>query len=310
MSAQKDLESPIVNVFAICTLMRPVELKLALNSIDEQTTKPSMVVVIDGSKGSKILDVVQDFSAQSSIETVHLFSEQGLALQRNNGLDFIMSRFPTETVITHFIDDDVRIDQGYMEEIVSTFQSNPNAVCVGGRDMGRPRKRHALIGRLIGTDSKREGRVLSSGINVSISNLMEVSEVDWVSGMSQSFSLNRLGSTRFDSSINFHGEEVDMHVRCQEIGTIMWTPNAKLKHVPSGIGRPEWRVATRDMDSARLNLCIAHPNRFRISAFWFSTIAHMILKGAQGIVFNDSHARQTALGHGDFIAQRGFFSES
>lgn len=300
--AVAEVDAVFPSAVVICTIARPLELTAALRAVAEQEPRPDFAVVVDASATEAVEAVVRSISSESQLPIVHLRCPSGLALQRNVGLDYAIERLPERSIV-HFIDDDVVPLPGYFREIQATFASHPDAVCVGGRDMERRATQIPLIARLIGTNSKREGAILRTAWNIHCNAEELILRVDWVSGLSQSFRTDVLGSTRFDPEIRFYGEEVDMHVRCSHLGAIYRTPFAQVRHLASDIGRDDEDEVTLWTDGSKWMLCRKYPDRFSKFLFLFATVMHMSLKGISGLIHGKEADLRTARGHARFLGR-------
>lgn len=286
----------------ICTIARPIEVLAAVSSALEQTPSPDLVIVVDGSGGTEIATALQIFDQHVTTGELKLVpSRSGLPLQRNLGIETAIQTLGETDLYVHFVDDDVILKPDYLYQISQAFKSDPLAVVVGGRDLERLKPKHSLVSRILLTDSRREGKILRSGFNVVCESPTEITAVDWVSGLSQSFRIETLGSVRFDESIRFYGEEVDMHIRCSEIGNILWTPHALLRHGASAVGREHVRESTAETDAFKWGLCARYPRRFSKVLFLYSTIGHMLAKALQGWIHSDGDAVNIARGHLSFL---------
>ncbi len=286
----------------ICTLNRPRELAEALTSVVGLRDCPPLVVVVDASATPESAEAVREIAISSPVEVVHLPASPGLPHQRNIGIEYVLTRLPSRSLI-HFLDDDVKALPGYFEEIANVFSAEPDAVCVGGRDIAREIKRIPLATRLIGTNSYREGSILRTAWNIHSFSTDAVLRVEWLSGLSQTFRMDALGTTRFDEEIRFYGEDVDMHVRCSKLGSIYWTPYAEVRHFESTVNRADEDEVMMWTDGAKWMLCRNHPERFSKTLFLLSTVMHMALKAISGVLHRDQADLRTARGHARFLGR-------
>lgn len=286
----------------ICTLNRPQELLVALEALLYVEDRPQLIVVVDASTTSATEKIVRRFAYISDAKFIHLPSAPGLPRQRNLGIAYVLGQVPKPALI-HFLDDDVAPMPGYFNEIAAVFISKPDAICVGGRDIAREVKPIPLSTRLIGTNSKREGRILRTAWNIHCSSTDSVLPVDWLSGLSQTFRTDALGEMRFDEGIRFYGEDVDMHVRCSRIGALYWTPFAEVRHFESKVNRAQEDEVMMWTDASKWMLCCNYPDRFSKSLFLMATGMHMILKVISGLLHRDSIDLRTARGHARFFGR-------
>lgn len=120
--------SPLKACLIICTYQRPQAVLKLLASVNEQTTYPHQILIIDGSLDT----ATQDALASGSWKNLqyHLVSktDRGLTRQRNFGIQLV----DPSCDIVCFLDDDVILEPNYFEAILDTFSEKPEAVGVGG----------------------------------------------------------------------------------------------------------------------------------------------------------------------------------
>jgi len=293
---------PQVSGLVICTLARPQAVRHAVRSALVQSSPPKIIVIVDGS-GDPAISVALATIAKSSnsiTSIVVLASKSGLPRQRNAGMDHVLRKAPNCDYI-HFIDDDVTLNPGYIAAIEEVFRDYSDAIVVGGRDLNRSAKVHPILGRISMFDSRREGCILKSAFNIMCESPNVVTKVEWLSGLSQSYRVSKVTNLRFDESIRFYGEEVDMHIRCGFVGALYWTPHATLRHESSSIGRESMEKATFETDQFKWNLCKRYPLKFNRFAFLYATCMHAFAKYSQGALRRDSTSMAVASGHVQFL---------
>ena len=115
----------------ICTylLERLNDLFQALRSIDKQTYRNvEIIIVVDGNR--KLYERIESRLPSLGIDNISVvFSEEnrGLAHSRNLGIKH------SNGDVVAFLDDDAFPDQYWLENIVNSYRSFPNAVGVGGK---------------------------------------------------------------------------------------------------------------------------------------------------------------------------------
>jgi len=219
----------------ICTKNRPKSLRDALNSCLGQEGKPDHIIVVDSSTNNESQKVVEDFNKSFGLKIHFVKSTPGLTHQRNIGIKNLQGL----TEVVHFIDDDSILLPGYFRAVLSTFERHPDALGVGGAILNLPEHKVSKINLICGLDSRKEGKVLKSGINILNFTGNLDREVDWVSGCSMSFLSAVFESISFDERRegNSIGEDVDFCLRLNQIGKLYWTPFATLLHIQSPINR-------------------------------------------------------------------------
>ena len=112
----------------ICTYKRPEPLLALLQSVQQQTVYPNEILIIDGSPANETALML----AENKFVNLSYFlvsdTDRGLTRQRNFG---IQKASPTTEIIC-FLDDDTVLENEYFEKLLSTYNSFPEAIGVGG----------------------------------------------------------------------------------------------------------------------------------------------------------------------------------
>ncbi|TDD98417.1 glycosyltransferase family 2 protein [Flavobacterium cellulosilyticum] len=112
----------------ICTYMRPQPLLQLLQSIQEQTTYPDEILIIDGSTNNKTERILKE----NLFRNLHYFmvpaEHRGLTRQRNYGIE----RVGNEMEVVCFLDDDTILEHDYFEQLLNAYKIYPDALGVGG----------------------------------------------------------------------------------------------------------------------------------------------------------------------------------
>lgn len=273
----------------ICTKDRPDALNNAIKSIESQTRLPSRILIVDSSNDLRSFELVKFFQENSRLNLLYIQSKPGLTFQRNLGIQNLLE----VTQVIHFLDDDVELIPDYLEEILSCFQRNSQAIGVGGNILNTQMHTPRLHNRIVGMTSVQQGRVLRSGTNVGNYDGSSDRNVDWLAGCSMSFRRDVFSSTKFDErrTGNGIGEDVDFCLRAKETGDIVWTPHAKLFHLQSPINRLD-RIRTRNA-AFKHKLLLASDGLGRVrrfNVFWseffqtFFSIIKCLLRGKFGVI--------------------------
>lgn len=112
----------------ICTYMRPEPLLNLLKSVEKQTIYPNEILIVDGSTNVETQSVLSNNKFNGLKYFLVAEKDRGLTKQRNLGI----SNVNPEAEIVCFLDDDTILEQDYFEHLLSTYQSFPEALGVGG----------------------------------------------------------------------------------------------------------------------------------------------------------------------------------
>ena len=164
------------------------------------------------------------------------------AVQRNLGLDQI-----TDSKYVFFLDDDIAPESTYFDDCIKILEIS-GVVGVSGVALNPSSKvlrtyPSGLIGlyhRLFLLDSKKDGVLLTSGVNVPVRDYSDnIFDVDWLIGCSGWLS-KEICDTRFEP--DFLGqslsEDVIFSVRMRKKGRLVTVPSIVLSHDESEIARP------------------------------------------------------------------------
>jgi len=112
----------------ICTYMRPKAIVTLLESVKIQTVYPNEIIIVDGSTDDKTEVVLQ----QKDFKNAHYFkvteADRGLTKQRNFGINKVSDN----TEVVCFLDDDIVLTPTYFQNLMETYQQQPDAGGVGG----------------------------------------------------------------------------------------------------------------------------------------------------------------------------------
>ena len=121
------------------TFNRPVEIIDLLGNLTSQSLLPVEVVIVDGSPGNEseaaIKQAIEENEYPFTVRYVR--NEAGTAIQRNRGIEMAQGEFVA------LIDDDVRLEEGFLAEVVSVFENDKDQG-VGGI-VGYRTNRHFML---------------------------------------------------------------------------------------------------------------------------------------------------------------------
>ncbi len=112
----------------VCTYKRALPLQTLLESVSEQVAYPDQILIIDGSPDNETADML----SRNAYRNLTYFKvppeHRGLTRQRNFGIE----RVDSDSEIVCFLDDDTVLTKRYFEELISTYDTFPDALGVGG----------------------------------------------------------------------------------------------------------------------------------------------------------------------------------
>jgi len=206
-----------------------------LNSLD---CSPTQIIIIDSSDEPTLAETTKN---SEDILYTHV-SVKSAAVQRNIG----MRQIKKETKYVCFLDDDVITPTDYLSTLISILEEK-KAIGISGLAINSnlplrelPKGLAGLVHRIFLLDSKREGVLLRSGINIPIRKPNQGSKyVDWLIGCSI-WNLNRIEGLTFENNLTGQslGEDVIFSFRASKLGSLIVNSDVVLNHLESPVSRP------------------------------------------------------------------------
>ena len=227
MESPKRLDKNTSEVI-ICTRNRPIEFAKLINSIKSQSDKSiSRLIIIDSSLDTKTEIATNDLSKDASfvVDYIRVSQNMQLTTKRNIGLE----KASHDADFIHFFDDDVILDENYLESINKAFE-DLTIVGVTGKDTNRSPQKNSAIKFKLGMGSPTEGVILRNGLNTLVTSATEPRFVEWLSGCAMSYRAKVIKNLRFDTRRTFDGEDTDFSYRTSFFGKLLWTPKAQYTH--------------------------------------------------------------------------------
>lgn len=269
--------SPLISVI-IPTKNRPELLNSLITKILEFGLKSLEIIVVDSSDEPKqSLNLMHKPNVKYILTTI-----KSAAIQRNIGIENAKN-----SKFIFFLDDDVFPDESYFEKCL-THLKREEVIGVSGLAVSEENLRPRVIpSGLIGLfqsifllDSKQDGVVLKSGINIPVRNLKGKHQaVDWLIGCS-AWKVKFIGKTRFEQDFvgQSLGEDVIFSIRMGRKGQLITDPKIYLKHFESDIERPRKQEFWRMWVANRKRLIeVAEFGIVGNLAFWWSNIGQIII---------------------------------
>lgn len=290
----------------ICTKDRPDDLRRALGSVKIQTRLPDQVVIVDGSTTGATEEMVPQIRNLFVCDLVYRRTQPGLTRQRNVAI----SEINPEMEFAMFIDDDVELQQDYVEEVVIAFRRFPEALGVGAAILNQPKVTRKLD-LLLGLDAKEGGRVLSNGVNTMRVLGEKEGPVEWLSGCSMSFRTSVFADCRFDERRpgNSLGEDVDFSMRVRSYGDLIWTDKTGLMHYVSQINRDNARRLGTQLIHHRLLLAHDRIGTVNTGSVLLGTTNLFLRTFFTAVLFRSTRRMQYAIGIGSGLIA-GLFRRS
>jgi glycosyltransferase involved in cell wall biosynthesis len=172
---------------------RPIQVGKLLRSILGQSMMPGLIVLVDFGGASK--KVCKSFLGQLKI--IYINSPvPGQIYQRNLGLQFLNDSFK----LIGFIDDDLVFEPKAIAEMINFWNNAPKTTGgVGFNVINSPPFKFSPLLYFFGMSSRFPGKVLKTGYNVSIQNISDNIQSEWLGGGFTVWSIQILKHYKQDS---------------------------------------------------------------------------------------------------------------
>jgi cellulose synthase/poly-beta-1,6-N-acetylglucosamine synthase-like glycosyltransferase len=186
----------------------------------------------------------------------------------------------TREPIVHYVDDDTVLEPDYIRGILGAFAAydERDVGGVGGYVTDQPEHRFRPVDEWLGLDSRHEGVVLRSGRNVRVYTQPPGNiEVDWLPGCAMSYRRAALEAVPPDERVgrNRNGEDVELSYRVRQQWRLVITPQARLAHITSDVGRPSVEKLTTVELVSRWERVRAGTGILDERAFWRSAFGQL-----------------------------------
>lgn len=276
------MEVILYNTFVLTVIIptrnRPELLRNLLKNISRQLKENDKIIIVDSSDSKLRID-----DCIFGVPIIYIFTTvKSAAVQRNIGIEHL-----TNEKYLFFLDDDVCPSANYFKSLVEILERDDvvgvSGVALSSKRRERRKKPFGLSGilhRIFFLDSRIDGKVLASGVNIPVRDRYEnLVEVEWLIGCS-AWKVDQLGSTRFE--YDFHGqslaEDVIFSVRMNRKGKLVVNPRVELWHLESEIERPEpkehWKMWVKNR---RRLLTVLNGGPRNQIAYWWANLGQLLI---------------------------------
>ncbi len=282
--------------------MRAKPLLNLLNSVKNQTYYPSEILVIDGSTNDETKNVIENNSFKNLIYYQVSAEHRGLTKQRNFGI----SKVSNDIDVVAFLDDDTILEKNYFENIVKTFNENPNSIGVGGvainenkwkvnsNNIKQSSKYYTIenyyiketsrnyLRNILGLSSKELPGIMpefSNGRTCSYPLNGKSYPVDLIVGMAMNFRKSVFDSIKFSTYFEGYGlyEDADFSLRALQLGQNYIATSAQLSHFHDSSGRPnKYNYGKMVLRNGWYVWRIKYPNPSTVARIKWNAIAFLL----------------------------------
>jgi len=214
----------------IPTKERLFELGRLLTSLDVQSYKPEQVIIVDASAvaNGQLTEEYKD------LDITYIHKDTGITEARNVGI----ASLKKDINLVCFLDDDVVIESNAVEEMMSFWETADESVGGCSFFIANEIRQVPFIRRAIRAffcaGSKRYGKILRSGVNISPYNpAMKSVRTDWLSGGVTIWKREVFDNYLFDEWFSGYGmyEDVDFSYRVSKHHKLFVNADAKVRHL-------------------------------------------------------------------------------
>jgi glycosyltransferase involved in cell wall biosynthesis len=235
---------------------------------------PEILIVVDSSDGNDTEIIARNFKHRNLIDLVFLKTEPGLPHQRNVGISYILDAKLTDLKCVTFLDDDCRIRSDYFQ-IIREFSSTNEFVGITGSSeehFRRPR----LLARIFQIESKKQGKILKSGIAIPPSSQFS-EKCEWMPGLCMNLNPRLLSTGLFRDEWRMYYEDVEFCIRVSPGNGFVCLKNLSYLHKEEQLERLNPRLTSMYSDGARWQLSREHPRVVKKWAVIWSVLGFMLL---------------------------------
>lgn len=208
-------------VAIFCSINRPEMLHESVLCAVRQTVPCRIIVSVPEDK-----DVAAETRALDFVTVVT--GQRGSSVQRNLALQSIQGS--PEAII--FLDDDVELDQHYVEQILRTYREHPEVAMVNGANLAHGIYPAGTLNREIAKELIEKHRKEKRSVD-------DIIPMATAYGCRMSMRGSLLGKVSFDERLVLYGylEDLDLAFACRKYGSIVENPRALGVHIEVAYGR-------------------------------------------------------------------------
>lgn len=225
----------------ICTCNRPKDIIICLKSLAQQTITPDEIIIVDSSdtpiEQNQTFNTMFNTKIFTQSKLIYKHTAKGLTYQRNIG-----TKLASKDII-YFFDDDVILENDYIEQMNLTFAQHPNyAGGMGSVTNIPPKKNNAhrflrhlfLLQRLYSS-----GKFTLSGQPTHAYGQVQFKTVEVLGGCCMAYRKHVFDKHTFDEQLTRYAymEDCDFSYRVSRDAPLFYNPMARMQHMQSPLDR-------------------------------------------------------------------------
>jgi len=222
--------NPLKISVSICTKNRENDLMKCIDSVLQQTHIPNEIIIVDADSNEKMKLIIKPLCENKSIVFKYIKQTQGrLSVARNISVNNVAN----DTDIILFLDDDVILDKGYIEEILTLYTSDTakRTKGVGGVNLNLTinRIQNIVCKFFMLTYHTNKIKVLLSGSVTFPTKIKKVESADVLFGYNMSYRKEIFNEFNFNEVFDYV-DDIDFSYRVSRKYILNTDPNAKVYH--------------------------------------------------------------------------------
>ncbi len=273
--------------FIVPTRNRPSLVVKLLQNLQGQTVRANQVIIVDGSDQPIEAEIKQFLSPGVSYMRVF---PPSLTKQRNEGLKALEE----DITLAGYLDDDIVLERDAVEAMLRFWEHCPDDV--GGSSFNitnRPLIKVNLFGKLFGKvydklcnellgklfclDNGRQGVVLRSGFNLTVSPVLKDTYTEWLCGGATVWRRQVLEEFKYDerfSALAYY-DDVDFSLLVGHKYKLVVQYAAKVQHLPLPLNLKKYHALARLLVQQRYYVVRKHA-QLSLPLFYWATLGHTL----------------------------------
>ena len=269
------ITSPISASIVICTLNRRDDIQRCVATITQQSRVPEQLIIVDAGDLGTVVNRLRNVCSAASIEFIYCQDQPSTTRQRNRGAENVTAD------IIFFLDDDVELDQKYLERILFLYEADLEKKIGGATGVIDPalplgsRFWRYFVRLFLLAETRRDigARLKPSNFPIHSTGLTETRDCEIMASTAVSFRTDVFKKYLFDVNLSGYvmAEDVDLSYRVSRKYRLLTVPDAVFRHSKS----PVSRNPTREHEKRRLLFTqyffqknLGHSHWHQLARYW------------------------------------------
>lgn len=279
--------------FIVPTIGRYQNLKILFDSVERQTLKPNLIVVVD----SNIQHSKDNLGSYTfPLNYIHT-GPNSLTEARNIGIKNI----PRDFNLIGFFDDDQTLDKDAIEKMISFWKNAPSDI--GGvafnKITNRKTRRLWFLKRIFFMGDRTPGNILHSGYQTLLENIKNDAYTKWSTGGASVYRREIYDKFQFDENLKAYGyiEDVDFSYRVSKEYKLVTLAKARVMHEAHPVRKGRENIDFGICEIVNRFYFISKHKEFSKTLFYWASFGKLMENIIFGICIFNSDYFKRALGN-------------